>query len=426
MTEGVACRLRALVSSVLLTVVVFGCASPAPGPSQPSLVTASPVPVAATPAIPPSPAPSTAAPTVPATLGPGPSSSASTFLSAAEPRTDLDLGISCDGPIGEGDIVAIVDLDPTDEERLSLRDYADIANPRTVCTMKVRPTALIDARHIVVQHCPTGEPCSLVIVDLPEVQFHWYRPPVPWDFRQELVAISPRLDSVAWISTNEDYTRRSVHVADASGDHAIADLAEVGGRCGSPDDSNIGRYTRDGSHVFVLDQPIAPSNRLFVAEGHDLRFSLVPPANGTWAQDEYPAMALWAPTSPTLFYRQDGDVLRWTPAGGVESFLPGVRWTSPSLTPDGRHLAYAVPNGTGHDVFLMDPTKPGSQKRIATGRAGPTFVNDRQLWYVSETPGDCTGGGQPKRLIYDIETGKEASSIIDSVAFIWPGTSATN
>ena len=421
MTAGKASRFRETVSIGALSVLVTGCAAPALGPSQSVLATAPPPTVAATGAIPPSPAPSAVA--TPTASG---SSASAVFLPPAEPHTDLDLGISCDGRIGDGDAVAIVDVDDTGEERYALRNYADVANPLTVCTFGVRPTALIDARQVGVVHCGEGEPCVLVIVDIPEVRYRWYRPPVPWDFRQELVAISPRLDSVAWISNNEDYTERSLHVADASGDHAIADLAEAGGRCGSPDDSNIGRYTRDGSHVFVLDQPIAPSNRLFVAEGHDLRVSLVPPGDGGWAENQYPAMALWAPTSPTLFYRQDDDVMRWTPAGGVEPFLPGVHWTSPSLTPDGTHLAYAVPNGTGHDVFLMDPTSPGSQRRIATGRAAPVFLNDRQLWYVSESSGDCTGGGEPKRLIYDIETGKEAASIVDSVAFVWPGTSSNH
>jgi hypothetical protein len=309
-----------------------------------------------------------------------------------------------------------------------LRDYANPTNPRTVCTIAGGyglVMQLIDARHVVIG----GSDTSLAVVDLPEVRYHWFRLPSKLDVQSAtFVAISPRLDEIAWLSSNMDGTVRAVHLTTASGDRAVATLRPAGGRCGSPEDSNQGAYARSGSTLYILDQPIAPDNTLLVLQASRAALSLVPPTGG-WPSGAAPGMAVWSPTSDTLFYRQGGDVWKWTTAGGAQVYLPGVSWFSPTITPDGAHLAYAVQRPDGlHDIYLVDLAGAGRPQRIGGGaRSGPVFLNNTQLWYLTESPGGCAGEGtRPKRLIYNLSDSSEAASIIDAVLYVWPATSSNH
>jgi hypothetical protein len=59
------------------------------------------------------------------------------------------------------------------------------------------------------------------------------------------------------------------------------------------------------------------------------------------------------------------------------------------------------------------------------GRRGigePAFLNDRQLFYVTSPAGGC-GGGPQTPLIYNLVSGVESPSMIDSVGDTWPATS---
>jgi hypothetical protein len=82
-----------------------------------------------------------------------------------------------------------------------------------------------------------------------------------------------------------------------------------------------------------------------------------------------PAMTVWSPTSETLFYRQGGEIWKWTPAGGTQRYLTGVTWLRPTISPDKGHLA-SVPRPDGlHNVYLVDLARAGSQRLIGSGLA---------------------------------------------------------
>lgn len=151
--------------------------------------------------------------------------------------------------------------------------------------------------------------------------------------------------------------------------------------------------------------------------------SVVPPSGG-WPQGGWPAVAVWSPSSETLFYRQGGDVWRWKSAHGANPYLPDVNWYFPTMTPDGSRLAYSVlrPDGL-HDVYLIDLAQGGTPERIGEARNLPVFLNGAQLWYMSEGQGVC-GHGTDQPLIYNITDGSESPSIIDRVMHVWPATSS--
>jgi hypothetical protein len=309
-------------------------------------------------------------------------------------------------------------------EATVLRNYADPANPRTACILAsgqrhANVQQLIDARHVVVREC-SDEVCRLAVVDLPEVRYHWFELP---HRRSEFVAVSPNLDEVAWISAKPDYTGRQLHLTRADGDHVVSTLRPVGGRCGSPDDSKRGAYTRSGDHLYVLDVPIANETVFLVLAGLQKLLALRPPSGG-WTGEAWPAMPVWSPVEETLYFRRSGHVWSWTPEEGVHRFLEGVSWRYPTISPDGRYMAYSVPRDDYfHNTYLMDLSAGTPPELIGRRRTTPAFITPTQMWLVSEGQGIC-GPGLDERLIYDINERAESSSIIQWVIGTWPATSS--
>jgi hypothetical protein len=375
---------------------------------------------------------SSMAPSMAPSAPPPPISSSGLFdlLPARQPAGFVSK-IACSGSIGGSDPVALVQLHgaagPATER--VLRDYADPANPRTVCTFgvfeNVSVTSLIDARHVVIEDPGSGT-YTYAVVDLPEVRYHWFQLPGDPATLRTFIAVGPGLDQVLWMTGDQASGTDKIHVTTHAGDEVIAALPNAfEGLCGGPEEgSKLGAYTRSGADFFVLDQPKATLNSLLVAAGQTAVLSVLPPAGG-WAPGAQPATALWSPISETLFYHQGEDVWTWSPGSNPKRFLAGVNWLHPTITPDGANLAYSVarPDGS-HDVYLVDLAHGGSPQVIGKGaRNDPVFLNSTQLWYMTEVPQGCTGpGGKP--LIYNVVDGSESPSIVDYVLGVWPATSS--
>jgi hypothetical protein len=334
--------------------------------------------------------------------------------------------VTCTGSIGAADPVAIVQLHGAAfTGPVVLRDYANTSQPRTVCTFgkaAFQIVQLIDARHMVIG----GENASYAVVDLPEVRYHWFQLPVSKGLFATLISVSPALDEIAWkVEDPAGTATDAIHLTTVAGDRVVATLPDTNtGRCGLADvDSNPGGYTRSGGSLFVLDTPL-PESSLVVLEGATVVLSIVPPAGTPIGSN--PLMALWSPTSETLYFEQSGDVWRWTKAAGRSRYLPGVAWTNATISHDGGHLDYAVKRADGlHDVYLVDLAHDGHPVRIGKGANNlPVFLNSTQLWFRPETsePG-CTGPVPPGPVIYNVTNGTSAPSIIDNVRRVWPATS---
>jgi hypothetical protein len=338
--------------------------------------------------------------------------------------------ITCSGSIGSSDPVAVVKLHDATVQGIPevvLRDDVDPGNPRTACrfpSTTSRVVQLIDPRHVVIE---SGG--ALAVVDLPEVSYHWFQLPTVPDGSGSFVAVAPGLDQVLWLAARGDPSHpeqlgsTEIHVTTAEGDLVVASIPRpLGGRCGSPEDSKVGGYTNDGASAFVLDQVIQTYNGLIAFQGTSTALSVLPPAETGWSGDTFPAMATWSPTSETLLYRQGSDVWSWTPGLEPTLFLPGVKWYYPTISPDGRNLAYAELRADGrHDVYLLDLTQSVGPRMIGESRNRPVFLNNEQLWYMSEGQGIC-GPGVDQPLIYSLADGSEAPSVIDSVIATWPAT----
>jgi len=406
-------RLWVTFGSVALVVLVAACSGASPSPSTSLPASVSPVESAT------STSPSAAASAI-ANSAPTSTTNIFTLLPVPQPA-DFVSQITCSGVIGASDAVAVVQLVGAAESgEVVLRDYADPLNPRTACTFGSNgPTQLIDARHVVI-----GGGESMAVVDLPEVSYHWFQVPYPKQF----LAVGPKLDQVLWMTQSGTPGTDTVYLSTSAGDRVVANLPTPGrGRCGSSEfDSKVAAYTLSGSHLFVLNQPVPQWNSLVVVKGETALLSVIPPS-GAWPDDGWPMMAVWSPTTETLYYRQGGDVWQWTEGPNAQLFLPDVSWINPTISADGAYLAYSVlrPDGLLHDVFLVDLARGGSPQRIGDGRRMPAFVNSSQLWFKSEAVDyGCGGTVGEQPLIYNVLDGTEAPSIIEWVLKVWPATSS--
>ena len=396
---------------LLALILLPSCGQPAPAarqssPAAASRSTAPPSQTSSSPA-------STPLPTLP-------------FLADAEVPAEVERPqISCNGPIGATDAVVLAQIG---DQRV-LRDYADADHPRNVCTLSGLPPAqLIDSQHLAFDvTADRGE--FWVVVDLPRVVTHWFqmptKPVVPGvTYAPRFLGFSPRLDAVVWRIFDPSTSNDNFHLTTAAGDQLVTTLpSSVPGRCGSPEDSKDAGFASAEGLYFVIDHQDASKRSLAVVRNGQPLLRLLPDSGGWQSGTDGPNMALWSPTSDRLYYRQSGDVWTWAPGSSPSRFLPGVSWYYPTISADGRHLAYSVlrPDGL-HDVYLADLGAGTPPVKIGPARNLPMFLNANQLWYRSEGRGGCGPSGD-KPLIYDLRDGIESAGLIDNPIGAWPATS---
>jgi hypothetical protein len=163
-------------------------------------------------------------------------------------------------------------------------------------------------------------------------------------------------------------------------------------------------FSPDGSLVMAVDyeanraDSTVPNLEVFDLNGS----RVVSAAKASWA--------VWAGT--TLFYDGgDGKVYKWIRGGAPVAALQSG-WLEPSVSPDGREVAYLVsPVGPSVTLNVMDTRTGVATTMHASGqRIFPLFVNGAVIW-TSELVdcANCYGGNNPtgKVFAYDSATGSE-------------------
>jgi hypothetical protein len=326
--------------------------------------------------------------------------------------------IRCSGSIGSDDSVAVVAVKRTDGTlTYVLRDYADIANPRTACTFPDSEVELLDARHVLTHGCSAdGRSCLPAVVDLPEVEYHWFDPPEHKSWL--ILAMAADLGSLVWQHYNQTTFENTVFLRDSRGDHALVTLPGGGGSCGGEGaPRTTAAYTRSGDHLYVLDT--VGEARLIVAEGDQVRYSVAPPPTG-WGELDGPAAPLWSPVSETLWFRRGSDIYAWSPDADARLLRREAPWFRATVSADGRHLAYLVRGSDAADLYVGDPARLSDAVRIGTNRSSAVFLNAEQLWYLAGASG-CEGP-PPMPRVYNVRTNTEAASIVQFVISVWPAT----
>ena len=371
----------------------------------------------------------------PPTVGPSLAYGGSLGVLPAEPRPGFQRDIRCTGEIGASDPVALVAVPAAnidDDATVELRDLADPVNPRTVCTFGgangIYDAWLLDSRHLVIRDGEAETRALFAVVDLPAVTFRWFELPAgtAQEWTPELLTVGPRLDRVLWNDVHAgDKDVDVIHLATAADDQVIDSVPDPnGGRCGQPVDSATARYSPTGPDAYVLVQPIEGWQSLLIIDDDQGSVVATPPAGG-WPAGKAPQMALWSPTREELYWSQGGDAWRWTRDKGRQRFLPGVTWFAPTISADGRFLAYVAGDATGvGDAYVVDLQGALRPRKIAAAATSTRFLDATHLWFLTgEAMGDCTSVGSTP-MIYDVAAGATRDSDIPAVLSAWPATSA--
>jgi hypothetical protein len=134
---------------------------------------------------------------------------------------------------------------------------------------------------------------------------------------------------------------------------ALTPLIEYGGRDGSLSDQNVVSFSPDGKYLLMVDTfiagaaPAAPNRAVIqVYSVPDGKLVWVPPTalgpSMATKIDPSITMAAWAHLGDRLYYRDKAGVHTWNPPATVGTLAKGLAWYSPSVSSDGRFVAYAV------------------------------------------------------------------------------------
>jgi len=135
-------------------------------------------------------------------------------------------------------------------------------------------------------------------------------------------------------------------------------------------------------------------------------------------------MAVWSPVSGQLFYLQQGNVWRWSTATGAVRFRTGVSWIDPTISPDGKRIAYGVRGPTGGSiVHIIDAATGADLGAVSTdARSHPFFLTDDLIWVRGDQQG-CAAGNR-STFVFDLRDQTETQSSLAQVWATWPSTSA--
>ena len=331
-------------------------------------------------------------------------------LPAASSPSLGSLPISCTGDVGSTDPVAIVTI--SGRTGVFLRDYADESNPQNFCSFGegVVVAEILDPHHVVI-----SSPVAAV-VELPSTQMF------ELGIAGQLVAVAPDLSQALWVSRTSPPT---LYDSWDAGNVAIQTYPAVPITCADADTvSRQGAFSRDGHFGFALwNQGPKGATYLNVVGSRAAVFALIPPTAG-WGKAGGPRMAVWSPVSGQLFYLQQGNVWRWSTATGAVRFRTGVSWIDPTISPDGKRIAYGVRGPTGGSiVHIIDAATGADLGAVSTdARSHPFFLTDDLIWVRGDQQG-CAAGNR-STFVFDLRDQTETQSSLAQVWATWPSTSA--
>jgi hypothetical protein len=173
-------------------------------------------------------------------------------------------------------------------------------------------------------------------------------------------------------------------------------------------------YSPDGG-LIMLNQNFSSTFRIWTRDGGDVTPAVI----------GKPFMPVWSGSS--LFF-QDSNGVEVFRNGAVAPFLPGLKWIRPKASPMGGQIVYESRDVAGLAHSYVVDTATASVRELGAGRAEPSFLTSRFVWYQGErlcTASESCDSSAPvkatgKTYIYDLEDGAEATSLITRVSGTWP------
>jgi hypothetical protein len=197
---------------------------------------------------------------------------------------------------------------------------------------------------------------------------------------------------------------------------SIASFKKQGGRGGGWDDAIAIRFSPTGTY-FVLVHTVTVPNTFQIRRASDGAMLWASPSSD-FRGPGFATMPLWSRGVDRLYFRDGNGVRRWDPSGTVTTLVAGLRWYEPSISPDGRAIAYVVLDAQSNPrVELLDLQTLKVRALPSPLRWRPMFASAGLLLY-----GKADGNGLPGQGVfaYDLNTGLETELPYATLLDVWP------
>jgi hypothetical protein len=202
---------------------------------------------------------------------------------------------------------------------------------------------------------------------------------------------------------------------------SLASFTGQGGRGGGWDDEIAIRFSPTGTY-FVLVHTVTTPNTFQIRRSSDGAVVWASPSGPLDFQSPgFATMAVWSQGVDRLYFRDGTGVRRWDPSGTVTTPVPGLRWYEPSISPDGRTIAYMVLDAQANPhVELIDLQTLKTRALPSPLRRGPHFASAVLLLYGAAYANGPPGAA-PGVFAYNLSTGLETALPYDILLDVWPG-----
>lgn len=286
-------------------------------------------------------------------------------------------------------------------------DLSDLANPRTLCTLtNVDPLArFYSAAEISYVSPRFGPSVNLVRTNVTTHVTETFLPGGAelWDWSRDGNALAYFTAGQLWL---KHQGKQAV---------SLASYKMQPGRGGGWIDELAIRFSPSGQYfVFVHTVTIPVTFEIRRASDGGLVWSH--PAD--FFSGNIATKAVWARQRDRLYFRDNEGVRTWEPSGTVTTQVPGLRWITTSLSPDGNSIAYSVQEDKSPFTFRVAVLNLQTlqSRMLVADRVAAQFASDRLLLYT-KAGGGPGGSGV---VAYDITTGVETALPYDQVIDVWP------
>jgi len=199
---------------------------------------------------------------------------------------------------------------------------------------------------------------------------------------------------------------------------SVGSFTGQGGRGGGWDDEIAIRFSPTGSYFVLVDTVTIP-NTFQVRRTSDGRVVWASPSSDIQSP-AFATMAVWSRGVDRLYFRDGNGLRTWDPSGTVTTLVPGLRWYEPSISPDGRAIAYMVLDAQGNPRVALLDLQTLKTRALSSLRQGPFFASAGLLLYGRA---DANGppGAAPGVFAYNLNTGLETALPYDILLDVWPG-----
>lgn len=341
-----------------------------------------------------------------------PSPTASPISPDATPSPPPAPQLSCSGTPGG---LPLALAWPADPAQTVLVDLRDITRPRTICTLTnaysfVRFYSATEISYAPLSAWASGSTNSRLV-----------RANVTDQVTRTFVSAETGTIE-AW-----DWSRDGTTLAYFAGDQlwlqagnqpaaSVGSFKRQGGRGGGWDDEITIRFSPSGKY-FVVVHTVTIPNTFQVRRASDGAVVWASPSSDLRAPG-FTTMPVWARGMDQLYFRDGNGLRHWDPSGTVTTLVSGLRWYEPSISPDGRTIAYMVLDAQASPrVELLDLQTLKAQALPSRLRWNPMFASSGLLLYIR-----ADASGQPAQGVfaYDLNSGLETALPYAVLLDVWP------